>query len=239
MTETSLTPNASKNRSAPPSGIPSTLQKGIPFSRTVDLFVACCAGWYVMELEILGGRILNIYFGSSIYVVWGSVIGVFLLSLSGGYLLGGWLSQRHRAEFYLSGNLAMAALWIFLLVYVREIVCESIFSLIGDERWGALIATLVLFAVPTVLLGTIAPLTVRRLTHKAERSGISAGLVFCLSTIASFVGCIITAFYLISYNLVHVFQISAAFLFLLSLMLFAYEIVIRRHISTPIESKLN
>ena len=66
-------------------------------SRFLLLFVACCSGWYIMELEILGGRILNIYFGSSIYVVWGSVIGVFLLSLSIGYILGGWLSRRKGA----------------------------------------------------------------------------------------------------------------------------------------------
>ena len=82
-----------------------------PLGRGAMLFVACCAGWYVMELEILGGRVLNIYFGSSIYIVWGSVIGVFLLSLSLGYMLGGWLSQSQRPGFFLAVNLI--SIWVY------------------------------------------------------------------------------------------------------------------------------
>jgi len=184
-----------------------------------------------MELEILGGRILNIYFGSSIYVVWGSVIGVFLLSLSLGYMLGGWLSQGKRAGISLSFNLGLAAIWIFMVVYIREPVCEGIFARIPDERWGALTASLVLFTVPTLLLGTVAPIIVRHLTQEAVRSGISTGLVFSLSTVASFVGCVFTAFYLISYDLTRVLQISAGFLFLLSLLLFLSELLLVRSTS--------
>ena len=44
-----------------------------------------------MSLELLGGRILAPWFGSSIYV-WGSIITVFMLSLSVGYFIGGRLS---------------------------------------------------------------------------------------------------------------------------------------------------
>lgn len=180
-----------------------------------------------MELEILGGRLLTIYFGSSIYVVWGSVIGVFLLSLSIGYMFGGWLSQRENAGFYLTINLGIAAVWIFLVMYIRETVCNTIFSITVDERWGALAAALVLFAVPTLLLGSVSPMIVRRLTHQAEGSGMSAGLVFCLSTVSSFAGCIITAFYLIGFNLMFVFQVSAGFLFFLSLILAVAEFLRR------------
>ena len=187
------------------------------------LFIACCAGWHIMELEILGGRILSIYFGSSIYVVWGSVIGVFLLSLSVGYILGGWQSQKARARYYLPLNLLVASLWIYLVIYIRDPVCQVIFNHILDERVGALAATLVLFSVPSVLLGTIAPMVVRRLTNQADQSGISTGLVFCLSTTASFAGCVITAFYLISLNLVTVFTTSALFLFLISLAVLGIE----------------
>ena len=46
-----------------------------------------------MSLELLGGRVLAPYFGSSIYV-WGSIITVFMLSLALGYLAGGRLSVR-------------------------------------------------------------------------------------------------------------------------------------------------
>lgn len=203
-------------------------QEKIPASRSLPgqmvlLLAACWAGWYVMELEILGGRILNIYFGSSIYVVWGSVIGVFLLSLSLGYIAGGCLSRGPGAGIILAVNLGLAAVWIFMIVPLRDPVCEAIFSSIFDERWGALSAALVLFTVPTLLLGTASPIVVRYLTHTPGQSGISTGLVFCLATIASFFGCIVTAFFLIAYNLTLVLQVSAGLLLLLSLGLLRYE----------------
>jgi len=189
------------------------------------LFITCCTGWLIMELEILGGRILSIYFGSSIYVVWGSVIGVFLLSLSVGYILGGRLSQKGKAKYYLPINLCIAAIWIFLVIYIRKGVCETVFSLIMDEKWGALTAALALFSIPTILLATIAPMVICRLTEEADQSGTSSGLVFCISTVASFAGCIITAFYLISFNLTVVFKISAVLLFIIGLGTLAGELL--------------
>ena len=198
-------------------------------SRAGLLFITCCTGWLIMELEILGGRILSIYFGSSIYVVWGSVIGVFLLSLSAGYILGGWLSQKRNAKYYLPINLCIAAIWIFLVVYIRKGVCETVFSLIVDEKWGALTAALALFSIPTILLATITPMVICRLTKEADQSGTSSGIVFCISTIASFAGCIITAFYLISFNLATVFKISGTLLFIIGLGIMGVELLSGRN----------
>ena len=56
--------------------------------RTTINVLAFGGGFVIMALELLGGRVLAPYFGSSIYV-WGSIITVFMLSLSLGYLIGG------------------------------------------------------------------------------------------------------------------------------------------------------
>ena len=48
-------------------------------------------GFSVMSIELLAGRVLAPYFGGSVYV-WGSVITIFMLALSIGYLIGGRLS---------------------------------------------------------------------------------------------------------------------------------------------------
>jgi predicted membrane-bound spermidine synthase len=56
--------------------------------------LAFCGGFVIMSMELLGGRILAPYFGSGVYV-WGSIITVFMLSLSLGYLLGGRLSVNN------------------------------------------------------------------------------------------------------------------------------------------------
>lgn len=54
----------------------------------VVLLLAFTSGFIIMSVELLGGRILAPYFGSSIYV-WGSIISIFMVALSVGYLIGG------------------------------------------------------------------------------------------------------------------------------------------------------
>ncbi len=161
------------------------------------VLIACVCGWFVMELEILGVRVLAPYFGSAVYVVMGSVIGVFLLSLSAGYMLGGWLSRKDNSKRTLGINLMTAGAWLCAMPFFIEPVCDGIFNVGLDEKWGSLLAALVLFGVPTLLLGTVSPTAVRWLTTRASDSGLNAGLVLAFSTLASFAGCVVTAFYLV------------------------------------------
>jgi len=161
------------------------------------ILVACVCGWFVMELEVLGVRVLAPYFGSAVYVVMGSVIGVFLLSLSVGYMLGGWLSKKANSKRALGVNLMAAGAWLCAMPFFIEPVCDGIFNFGLDEKWGSLLAAVVLFGPPTVLLGTVSPTAVRWLTRRASDSGLNAGLVLALSTVASFAGCVVTAFYLV------------------------------------------
>ena len=61
--------------------------------RALLYLIAGWSGYYVMGIELLGGRLFAPYFGSSIYV-WGAIITVFMLALSIGYLCGGRASLR-------------------------------------------------------------------------------------------------------------------------------------------------
>lgn len=155
----------------------------------------------MMELEILGVRVLVPYFGSAVYVITGSVIGVFLLSLSIGYLLGGWLSGKLNAWTLLGVVMIAVGGWQCGIPFFSEPVCNAIFDLGLDEKWGSLLASLVLFGAPTVLLGTVSPTVMHWLTRQASQSGFNAGLVMATSTMSSFAGCVVTAFYLVLYSL--------------------------------------
>ncbi len=161
------------------------------------ILIACVCGWFTMELEILGVRILAPYFGSAVYVVTGSVIGVFLLSMSIGYLLGGWLSNRADIRLVLGIVMAISGAWMGVLPFVIDPVCERIFNLEIDEKWGSLLASLILFGTPTMVLGTVSPSVVHWLTSEARQTGFNAGRVLAASTVASFAGCVVTAFYLV------------------------------------------
>ena len=168
--------------------------------------LAFVSGFVIMSMELLGGRLLAPYFGSDIYV-WGSIITVFMLSLSAGYLIGGRLtlfapSLRRFGYIFLA-----AALLLTPLLSSAEWFMEFIFARIDDPRYGSLLACSLLFMLPTIILGMISPYAVRLLVDSTERSGAVAGRLYFVSTLGSSLGTLITSFYFVLY-----FETGAIFL---------------------------
>jgi len=158
--------------------------------------IAGWSGYYVMALELLGARALSPYFGSGIYV-WGAVITVFMLSLSIGYLLGGRLSLK-RASTRVLGFLLLAAVASAIpCVVLSDVVLQFVFDRVEDPRYGALLASVVLFFAPITLCGAISPYAVRLIVANLGSTGHTAGLVFFISTLGSMLGTLITSFYLV------------------------------------------
>lgn len=158
--------------------------------------LAFVGGFVIMSLELLGGRVLAPYFGSDIYV-WGSIITIFMLSLSLGYLLGGRLSLRHPSMRRFGYIFLIAAATLYPLVYYSEPAMVWIFRHIEDPRYGSLVAAALLFIAPTVILGMISPYSVRLLVESTERSGHVAGSLYFMSTLGSALGTLVTSFYLV------------------------------------------
>jgi len=176
----------------------SALPTSITSSRQ-NILVLCLAfisGFIIMAIELLGGRILAPYFGSSIYV-WGSIITVFMLSLSIGYLTGGRLSL-HNPRLTLYGSFfATAAVLLFPLVFWGDAIMEAMFLRIEDPRYGSLVVSMLLFFLPTAVMGMIAPYSVRLLVMDHQRSGQIAGKLYFISTLGSALGTLATSFYLV------------------------------------------
>ena len=149
-----------------------------------------------MSLELLGGRILAPWFGSSIYV-WGSIITVFMLSLSVGYFIGGRLSLRSPSLAKFGCLFLIAAVILVPVVYVAQPVMVWVFERVEDPRYGSLAASLALFVAPTVVLGTISPYSVRLLVRRKEESGKVAGTLYFVSTLGSALGTLATSFYFV------------------------------------------
>jgi len=185
---------------------------------TIIYPLAFVGGFVIMSLELLGGRVLAPYFGSSIYV-WGSIITVFMLSLALGYLFGGRLSL-HRPSLSKFGIIfAVAAVLLYPLVYFSESIMVLIFELIEDPRYGSLIAASLLFILPTVIMGMISPYSVRLLVASTHESGQVAGRLYFVSTMGSALGTLMTSFYFVLW-----FEINTI-LTLLTLSLVAMSII--------------
>ena len=153
-------------------------------------------GFSVMSIELLGGRILAPYFGSSIHV-WGSIITVFMLALSVGYLLGGRLSLVAPSLTRLGLIFLVCAVTVLPLVVWRAPLMASVFDRVEDPRYGSLIAAIALFFVPTACLGFISPYAVRLLVEKTDHSGYVAGKLYFVSTAGSALGTLLTSFYFV------------------------------------------
>lgn len=149
-----------------------------------------------MSLELLGGRILAPYFGSSIYV-WGSIITVFMLSLSAGYLIGGRISIHNPTLFRFGTIFLFGSITLYPLIIIAQPLMQKTFESIVDPRYGSFVASLILFVVPTVILGAISPYAVRLLVTDVTRSGKVAGTLYFVSTLGSAIGTLATSFYLI------------------------------------------
>lgn len=160
------------------------------------LSLAFVSGFIIMAIELLGGRILAPYFGSSIYV-WGSIITVFMLSLSIGYLVGGRLSLRNPNLVRYGCFYIGAAVLLLPLILWSNAIMEALFVQIEDPRYGSLVVSMMLFFLPTAVLGMIAPYSVRLLVMDSERSGHVAGLLYFISTLGSAIGTLATSFYLV------------------------------------------
>jgi hypothetical protein len=167
-------------------------------SRVFVFAIVAWAGFLVMALELLSGRILAPDFGYSIYV-WGAVITVFMLALACGYFIGGRLSLRAPSPQKLAVILLAAAVATLPVVSAGDAVLDWIFERVRDPRWGALLATSLLFFVPTAIAGMVTPYSVRLLVEDPQRSGQYAGLLYFVSTFGSAAGTLLTSFYLVLY----------------------------------------
>jgi MFS family permease len=174
----------------------SSVNHKIQLTNLFIYLLAFTSGFSIMCIELLAGRILAPFFGSSVHI-WGSIITVFMLSLSIGYLLGGKLST-HSASLTRYGIIfIVAGITLLPIVTSSQSLMEMIFLAIEDSRYGSLLASTVLFFIPTIILGMLSPYSVRLLVKHSNESGQVAGKLYFVSTLGSAIGTIVTSFYFV------------------------------------------
>jgi MFS family permease len=164
--------------------------------RTVVMVTAFINGFVIMSIELLGGRVLAPYFGSSVYV-WGSIITIFMLSLSLGYLFGGRLSSRNPSPVSFSLFFFLAALLTLPIIFFADWTMTKIFVVIEDPRYGSLLTAMLLYFLPICVMGMVSPYSIRLLVQSEQHSGRTAGHLYFVSTLGSALGTLATSFYFV------------------------------------------
>lgn len=160
------------------------------------LLVVFLTGGAILILEVVATRILSVYFGNTIYTV-SSVISVILFALSAGYFTGGRLADKKVLDwlFYRIILVSGFAVWIIYLLNLF-IIPKISYSL--SLREGPLVVSILLFFLPSFLLGILSPLCVT-LQNRRRKEGIgrTTGDVFFWSTLGSITGSLTCGFLLI------------------------------------------
>jgi spermidine synthase len=164
------------------------------YSLEIIVFIT---GAVVMILELVGSRIISPYAGTSL-IVWTSLIGIILGSLSIGYSIGGRLADKKPSEKMLGNILLFSALLVGLINSI-EPISLFIVQRIADIRVASVVIASVLFAPSSVVLGMVPTYAVRLRIKNVKTSGSTVGRLYALSTVGSIVGTFLAGFYLISF----------------------------------------
>jgi spermidine synthase len=158
------------------------------------------AGMASLAVEFGAARLLAPYFGTSLYV-WGVLIGLVLIYLSAGYVIGGRLADRRPDDLLLYQITAWAGLWIGVIPLVSYPILlasqQGFRELSIGLVAGTLLAVVLLFAAPVILLGCVSPFAIRLLLKNVETGGNTAGRVYALSTAGSILGTFLPVFWFI------------------------------------------
>ena len=158
------------------------------------------SGLASLGVEFGASRLLAPYFGTSLYV-WGVLIGLVLIYLSIGYVIGGRLADRRPNADVLFQLTAWAGLWIGVIPLVSYPILlqsqQGFASISIGLVLGTLLAVILLFAVPVILLGCVSPFAIRLLLTDVRSGGNVAGAVYALSTAGSILGTFVPVFWLI------------------------------------------
>lgn len=185
------------------------------------VFASFSCGTCVMVLEMAGSRVVAPYMGTSL-IVWTSLIGIVMVSLSLGYWLGGVVSDRKPNPRLLARIIGLAALSTAAVALIANPLLTVISGNIHNVYVGSVIASLCLFAVPSLLLGMVSPFIVRLAINSLGSAGTTVGGFSAISSAGSIVGTFLGGFILIS------FFASSTILFQVAFVLALTAIVVYR-----------
>lgn len=161
------------------------------------LCVVFITGACVLIVEVVAMRVLAPFFGNTAFTV-SSVLSVILAALSVGYYYGGKLADRRPATELFYTIIFFSGLSLLALQFIGTLILP-IFAYSFSIVSGPLAASLILFFLPALLLGTLSPFAIKlqSVQTPAEGVGSVAGKIFFWSTLGSIFGSLASGFFLI------------------------------------------
>jgi len=154
-------------------------------------FTVFISGMTTLAAELSASRLIGNVFGTS-NLVWASIIGLILIYLTVGYFLGGRWADRWPDSASMFRILAWGAFTLgvvpFITNPVLKFAAKAFEGLNVAVLLGSFAAVLILFSIPVTLLGTISPYAIRLMVDDTKSAGVTAGTIYGISTLGSFIG---------------------------------------------------
>ena len=154
-------------------------------------FTVFISGMTSLAAEFGAARLLGNVFGTS-NPVWAAIIGLILIYLTLGYFLGGHWADRSPHPKTLYWILAWAAFTLGVVPYAAGPVLRLAANAFDDLQIGilagAFVSVMVLFTFPVTLMGMVSPFAIRLSMDDTGHAGNTAGTIYGISTIGSFIG---------------------------------------------------
>jgi spermidine synthase len=173
-------------------------------------------GAAVLVIEVVAIRILSPFYGNTIYTV-SSVISVILIALSLGYYAGGRYSDMFPSKKRFFTIILLSGL-ILMALYVSGSLFLASLSKNLSLQFGPLVSSLILFLLPSLLLGALSPFAIKLQSIETPEQGMGgiSGKIFFWSTLGSITGSLLTGFVLIpKFDLDQIYLSTGLLLFFL------------------------
>lgn len=154
------------------------------------------ASFCLMVIELVAGRIMAPYLGSSLYT-WTSVIGVVLTGITVGNYAGGVLAERGAAWKSVATIFVFAGFAGAMSYYTYSPVVSVVESLALPVQLATLIFALIGFFPISLLLSMITPIVITLSLTCLKKTGTTVGRIYAVSALASIAGTFTAGFLLI------------------------------------------
>ena len=156
------------------------------------------SGALTMMLELIAARVLSPYVGSS-NLIWTTIIGIMLISMSIGYWFGGKMADKNQENDIkiLAKYLLISAIATSIIPLLEVAFIDALSELSNNLILVAIICATVTFGIPSFFLATVSPIAVKIKNNSMDHIGATSGKISSLSTVGSIFGTFFAGFILI------------------------------------------
>ena len=163
----------------------------------VPNFTVFISSLCIMVVELVAGRLIARYVGSSLYT-WTSVIGIVLAGIAAGNYIGGRLADRYRALEALASLFLLSSAACLLIPLLNDRVADLAF--LRSREWSLRIAmhVFLVFFLPAAFMGSISPVAAKMALGLSTQTGRTVGSVYSWGAVGGIVGTFLTGYFLIA-----------------------------------------